>query len=106
MAIHIEGQYRDEVIQIKSRELQMDNTQKLNEIIPVVESINDVNLSQIELDTSEIKDIVSQNLEDQVNLDDINNSVDKLNKSISTLKGQITKLSNKIDKVLEDNNNG
>lgn len=104
MAIHIEGQYEDEVIQIKSRELQMDNTEKLNEIIPVVETINDVNLSRMELDTSEIKDIVSQNLEEQANLDDISESIDKLNKNLSTLKGQITKLSNKIDRVLEDNN--
>lgn len=103
MAIHIEAQHAEEVMQVKSRELQMDNTKKLDNIIPVVENINNINLSQIESDTSEIKDIVSQNLEEQANLDDISNSVNKLNKNLTNLKKAITDLSDKIDQVLEGN---
>ena len=60
-----------------------------------------VNLSKIESDTSEIKDIVLQNLDEQTNLDDISQSLDQLNKNISTLKGQFTKLSNKIDETMK-----
>lgn len=101
MGTHIEVQHKDEVMQIRSRELQLENTKKLNNIIPVVEEINNVNLSQIESNTSEIKDIVSQNLEEQTNLDDINDTVNKLNKNVSTIKGQFTKLSKKVDELLD-----
>lgn len=106
MGIELETQTHEEVMQIKSRELQMDNTEKLNNIIPVVESIDEVNLPQIESDASDIKEIVIQNLEEQANLDDINDSINKINKSISTVKGQVTKLSKKIDELLEALNEG
>lgn len=106
MGIELETQTHEEVMQIKSRELQMDNTEKLNNIIPVVESIDEVNLPQIESDASDIKEIVIQNLEEQTNLDDIKDSIDKINKSISTVKGQVTKLSKKIDELLEALNEG
>ena len=96
MGVHIEVQNKDEVMQIKSRELQLESVKKLNDITPVVESINDVDLVQIESSTSEIKDIVVNNLEDQPDLQDITNDISKMNKSISSLKGQITKLSKSI----------
>lgn len=106
MGIHIEAQYAEEVSQIKSRETQIENTKKLNNITPIIETLDDVNLSKIESDTSEIKDIVLQNLDEQTNLDDISQSLDQLNKNISTLKGQFTKLSNKIDETMKTLNTG
>lgn len=106
MGIELETQTHEEVMQIRSRELQMDNTEKLNNIMPIVESIDEVNLPQIESDASDIKEIVVQNLEEQANLDDINDSIDKINKSISTVKGQVTKLSKKIDELLGALNEG
>lgn len=106
MGIELETQTHEEVMQIRSRELQMDNTEKLNNIMPIVESIDEVNLPQIESDASDIKEIVVQNLEEQANLDDINDSIDKINKSISTVKGQVTKLSKKIDELLGTLNEG
>lgn len=109
MGVHLEVQREDEVMHLRSRELQMENTKKLNDIIPIVETINDINLNQIENDTSEIKDIVSKNLEEQPNLDELLESMDKLSKGLSSIKGQLTKLSKKMDdfnKQIEGLDNG
>lgn len=65
MGIHLEVQDEQEVIQLRSRELQLENTEKLENIMPIVETINEVDLNKIETSTSEIKNIVSSNLEDQ-----------------------------------------
>lgn len=99
MGVEIEVQEQSEFAQIKSRELQIENTEKLNNLIPVVEAINEVNLSQIESNTNEIKTIVNDNLNDQPNLEDVLEAVDKLNKNISSLKGQVTKLSKKVEGI-------
>ena len=88
-------------MQIKSRELQLENTEKLNNLTPIVEGIGDVNLSQIESDASDIKNIVIQNLDEQTDLDEIHESIERINKNISTLKGQVTKTSKKIDQIIE-----
>ena len=101
MGVHLEVQGVQEVMQVKSRELQLENMEKLNTMIPIVETINDVDLVKIEGDTSEIKEIVSQNLEEQPNLEELLDGMDKLAKSISTLKGQLTKLTKKIDDLNE-----
>lgn len=101
MGVQIEVQDHTEVMQLKSRELQLENTEKLNNLAPVIENINDVDLSQIESDTSDIKNIVIQNLDEQTNLDEICESIEKVNKNISTLKGQVTKTSKKIDQIIE-----
>ena len=97
-------------MQIRSRELQQDNTEKLDNLIPIVETINDTDFSKIESDTSEIKEIVIQNLEEQTNLDDIVESLNKVSNNISNLKGSVTKLSKKLEsmnKILEEvNENG
>lgn len=104
MGIEIETQDHEQVMQIRSRELQLENTEKLNNLTPIVESIGDVNLSQIESDASDIKNMVVQNLDNQVDLNDINDAIDKLNKNISTLKGQVTKMSKKLEQLMEVNN--
>lgn len=101
MGVHIEVQNQEETMQIKSRELQMENTEKLNNILPVVENISDVNLVKIETDTSEIKNMVSQNLDEQIDLNDISDAIERINKNISGMKGQITKLSKKVDETLK-----
>lgn len=106
MGVQIEVQDHTEVMQIKSRELQLENTEKLNNLTPIVESIGDVNLSQIESDASDIKNIVTQNLDEQTDLDEIHESIERINKNISTLKGQVTKVSKKIDQIIEILNKG
>lgn len=106
MGVQIEVQDHTEVMQIKSRELQLENTEKLNNLTPIIESIGDVNLSQIESDASDIKNIVTQNLDEQTDLDEIHESIERINKNISTLKGQVTKTSKKIDQILEMLNEG
>ena len=106
MGVQIEVQDHTEVMQIKSRELQLENTEKLNNLTPIVEGIGDVNLSQIESDASDIKNIVIQNLDEQTDLDEIHESIERINKNISTLKGQVTKTSKKIDQILEMLNEG
>lgn len=106
MGVQIEVQDHTEVMQVKSRELQLENTEKLNNLTPIVESIGDVNLSQIESDASDIKNIVVQNLDEQTDLDEIHESIEKINKNISILKGQITKTSKKIDQIIEILNEG
>ena len=106
MGVQIEVQDHTEVMQIKSRELQLENTEKLNNLTPIVESIGDVNLSQIESDASDIKNIVIQNLDEQTDLDEIHEAIEKINKNISILKGQVTKTSKKIDQIIEILNKG
>ena len=99
MGIHLEVQNEQEVIQLRSRELQLENTEKLENIMPIVETINEVDLNKIETSTSEIKDIVSSNLEDQPDLQDILNEIQKINKNIGTVKSQITKLSKEVKEI-------
>lgn len=102
MGAHIEVQDEQEVIQLRSRELQLENTEKLENIIPIVETINNVDLSQIETSTSEIKEMVSTNLEDQPNIEILLEEIKKTNKNISVMKGQITKLSKEIKELSKE----
>ena len=99
MGVNLEVQDEQEVMQLRSRELQLENTEKLENLIPIVETINDVDLNKIESSTSEIKDIVSTNLEDQPDLQDIFDELKKINKNISTVKSQITKLSKEVKDI-------
>lgn len=99
MGIHLEVQDEQEVIQLRSRELQLENTEKLENIMPIVETINEVDLNKIETSTSEIKNIVSSNLEDQPDLQDILNEIQKINKNIGTVKSQVTKLSKEVKEI-------
>ncbi len=99
MGIHLEVQNEQEVIQLRSRELQLENTEKLENIMPIVETINEVDLNKIETSTSEIKNIVSSNLEDQPDLQDILKEIQKINKNIGTVKSQVTKLSKEVKEI-------
>lgn len=99
MGIHLEVQNEQEVIQLRSRELQLENTEKLENIMPIVETINEVDLNKIETSTSEIKNIVSSNLEDQPDLQDLLKGIQKINKNIGTVKSQVTKLSKEVKEI-------
>lgn len=99
MAVHIEAQEKDEVMQVRSRELQLESIEKMEEMIPVVETINDVNFGQIETDTNEIKDMIVNNLDDQPDISELYDLMKDLSKGISTMKGQITKVSNKVTEL-------
>lgn len=101
MGVHIEAQDHNEVMQVRSRELQMENTQKLNEIIPVVQSIDEVNLPQMENHTKEIKAMIVNNIDNQVDLDDINDNINRLSKQITEVKKSQTRLNNSL-KTLSD----
>lgn len=101
MGKHTEAQFENEFMMVKARELQLENTKKLNDVLPVINTLDEVNLSKIENDTDAIKTIVSDNLDNQIDLDDINAKIEKVDKSLSAVKGQVTKLSKKIDKVLK-----
>lgn len=97
MGIHIETQSTQEAMQVRSRELQIENTEKLNDIIPIVEDIENIDLNKIESNTQDIKDMIIENLDNQTNLDDILDAINSVGKNISTVKGQVTKLSKKVE---------
>ena len=96
MAVHIEAQESEEVMQIRSRELQLENTERLDQMVPIVETIGEVNLQQLESNTQDIKDMVTTNLDEQVDLDDLMESMNKLVKGITELKKSNTRLQNSV----------
>ena len=99
MAIHIEAQEEQEVMQIRSRELQLESIQKMEEMVPIVDNINNIDFNQMESNTNEIKDMVTNNLESQPDISELLMTIKELSKNISTMKGQITKVSNKITEL-------
>ena len=96
MGVEIEAQNKNEVMQLKARELQQESVEKLNDIIPVVNDIENVDFQKIANDTSNIQDIVSQNLEDQVDLDKMYDAVITISKGITEIKKSNTRLSNAV----------
>lgn len=112
MGVHFEAQTKKEVEHIRSRELQLESVEKLNNIIPTVNALDDVNLQQIEAHVAETKDIVNNNLEQQPDLQDIfkkmntvceqlntiSTTLDSMKKSQTQLKKTITEIKNNIKK--------
>ena len=96
MGVEIEAQNKSEVMQLKARELQQESVEKLNDIIPVVNDIENVDFQKIANDTSNIQDIVSQNLEDQVDLDKMYDAIITISKGITEIKKSNTRLSNAV----------
>lgn len=99
MGVHIEAQDEEEMKQLRSRELQLESIEKLNEVIPVVNSLDSVNFEQIEMQTHAIKEIVDQNLEEQPNLEVITNSIDGLANEIKGLKKSLTQTKTALTKI-------
>ncbi len=96
MGVEIEAQNKNEVMQVRARELQQENTEKLDDIIPIVNDLESVDFQQIANDTSNIQNIVSQNLEDQVDLDKMYDAVITISKGITEIKKANTRLSNAV----------
>lgn len=101
MGVHIEAQDNSEVIQIRSRELQLENTEKLEQMIPIVETIENVDLNAIESNTNDIKDMIINNIDEQIDLNDIADALNKTNKGITELKKSMTRLSNTVKEMNE-----
>ena len=101
MTVHIETQNEAEVQQIRSRELQLESVNKLNQIMPIVDNMVDVDLSQIESDTSDIKYMIEQNLDTQVDLDKIYEAMINVTKGLTEIKKANTRLSNAIKDTQE-----
>ena len=108
MGVEIEGQSESEVKQIRSRELQLESVDKLNNMIPIVNTLDNIDLEKVESQTAEIKNIVSQNLEDQPNIEDIIEKINALNKEVKGLKKSTTQLKKTLTdlkKILNEINN-
>ena len=63
------------------------------------ENINNIDFNQIESNTNEIRNMVTNNLEQQPDISELYNMIEDLSKNLSTIKGQITKVSNKITEL-------
>lgn len=96
MGFELEAQDEIEFRQIRARELQLDNTDKLNQ---VSDALSDVDLSSIESQTKEIKSLVITNLEEQTNLDDIFANINKIAQGISDIKRSQTNLNKKLNEL-------
>jgi len=96
MGFEMEAQDEIEFRQVRARELQLDNTDKLNELS---DALNDVDLSNIESNTNEIKSFVITNLENQTDLDDIYQVINKIAQGISDIKRNQTNLNKKINDI-------
>lgn len=96
MAIEMRGQDASEVSHIRTREVQKENIEKLNDISDMVDNIN---IDGIEGDTKVIKDIVMSNLENQTNLDDISEALGKISQGITDIKRSQTNLNKKINEL-------
>ena len=93
MGFEIEGQNHKEYQEVRARENQLENISKLNEVIDMVDNIN---IDGVIQDTTIIKDIVTENLEKQTNIDDLVESINKISKGISDIKRGQTNLNKKI----------
>lgn len=96
MGVHIEAQDNDTLKQIRAREIQFENTNKLDNITDVVENIN---IDAIESTTNDIKSIVQSNLEEQPNLDELKSDMQKIAQGISDIKRSQTNLNKKIKDI-------
>lgn len=96
MGVHIEAQDEDTYKQIRARELQLENTEKLVELH---ETVNNIDLDNIESNTNEIKRMVVNNLETQPNLEDVMDTINKIAQGISDIKRNQTNLNKKINDI-------
>lgn len=96
MAIHIEAQDSSELKQIRAREIQVESVQKLNDI---TDSIENINVDNIESTTNDIKNIVENNLEAQPNLDELLTSINKIAQGVTDIKRNQTNLNKKINDI-------
>ena len=102
MGVEIEVQDDNVVKQVRARELQLENTDKLVELN---DTINNVDLEKIESNTHDIKNMVITNLEAQPNIEDIANTMEKVAQGISDIKRSQTNINKKINELQDAINN-
>lgn len=98
MAIEMEGQSQRETQEIRTREIQQENMEKLN---LVNDMVNDISLDGIETNTEIIKDVVLNNIESETNLDELSEQINKISQGISDIKRSQTNLNKKINDIQE-----
>lgn len=98
MGIEMEGQTSEEVQHIRTREVQKENMEKLENVTDMVDNLN---IDIIESNTEDIKNMVTDNLENQTNLDDISETLEKITKGITDIKRNQTNLKKKINDIQE-----
>lgn len=96
MGVEFEAQTLEEKRQVRTRELQQESIEQLNQVTNMV---NDISFDNIESDTQMIKEVVVNNLENQVNNDDIYDKLDKIARSLSDVKRNQTNLTKKINDI-------
>lgn len=96
MGFEIEGQTSNDVKHIRTREIQQENIEKLNQVTDMVDNIN---IDGIETDTQIIKEVVMNNLENQTNLDDISETLNKLTQGITDIKRSQTNINKKLNDI-------
>jgi len=98
MAIEFEAQTKEEHQGIKTREIQQESVEQLNQVTDLV---NNVSFDNIEKDSQIIKQIVTANLENQTNNDDLAEKLDKITQGISDIKRSQTNINKKINEIQE-----
>ena len=98
MAIEMEGQSQRETQEIRTREIQQENMEKLN---LVNDMVNDISLDGIETNTEIIKEVVLNNIESKTNLDELSEQINKISQGISDIKRSQTNLNKKINDIQE-----
>ena len=98
MAIEMEGQSQRETQEIRTREIQQENMEKLN---LVNDMVNNISLDGIETNTEIIKDVVLNNIESETNLDELSEQINKISQGISDIKRSQTNLNKKINDIQE-----
>lgn len=96
MGVHIEAQDNEALQQIRAREIQLENIDKLDIITDAVDNIN---IEPIENATNEIKEIVQNNLEEQPNLDELLTTMHKIAQGVVDIKRNQTNLNKKINDI-------
>lgn len=94
MAVHFEAQDEDIYKQVRARETQLENIDKLDNI---TETVDNMNIDGIEANTNDIKVMVENNLENQTNIDDLADTLNKITQGISDIKRSQTNINKKIN---------
>lgn len=96
MGVEFEAQTSKEHQDIKTREIQRENMEKLDNVADLV---NNISFDNIESDTKTIKNIVVDNLENQTNIDDVSETLNKVVQGIADIKRGQTNINKKIKEI-------
>lgn len=96
MGVEFEAQDALTHQQIKTRELQKESIEKLNEVSDLVDNMS---FDNIENDTQLIKNIVINNLENQTNINDLSKTLDNVVQGITDIKRNQTNINKKINEI-------